>query len=114
MGIQKTVKINAAGLPTFAVMDVTNNKRQSQFEIKLEDGEIAELTYRWLKGSMVLMHTGVPKSGQNRGVGSALAKYALENARTHHLKVIVYCPFVATYLKRHPEYNDVIDETHGK
>jgi predicted GNAT family acetyltransferase len=101
-------------LPTFVLMEIINNKRQSQFELKLPDGEIAVLTYRWLKGSMVLMHTAVPKSGQNKGVGSAIAKYALENARTHNLKIVVYCPFVAAYMKRHPEYNDLIDEEHRK
>ena len=41
-------------------MEVTNNKKEFRFEILLPDGEIAKLEYRWLKGSMVLMHTLVP------------------------------------------------------
>ena len=67
-----------------------------------------DFEYRWLKGSMVLMHTLVPASERRKGIGSLLAKYVLEHARAHHLKVIVYCPFVDLYLKKHPEYNDLV------
>jgi predicted GNAT family acetyltransferase len=93
-------------------MDITNNKRQFRFEIQFPDGEIAELDYRWLKGSMVLMHTIVPTSQRMKGIGAKLVKYVLDYAREHHLKIIVYCPFVAKYVKEHPEYNDLVDEAH--
>ena len=89
---------------------ITNNKRQSRFEAILPDGEIAVLEYRWLKARMVLMHTVVPATGRKKGVGSDLVKYVLEHAREHHLKLIVYCQFVAEYMKRHPEYDDLLGE----
>ncbi len=90
-------------------MDVINNKRYSRFEILMPDGEVATLEYRWLKGSMVLMHTVVPAPGRGKGIGSKLVKYVLDHAREQGLKVIVYCPFVTEYMKRHPEYNDLVD-----
>ena len=89
-------------------MEVVNNKKEFRFEILLPDGEYATLTYRWLKGSMVLMHTFVPPSGRGKGVGGILAKYVLDYARAQGLKVIVYCSFVAKYIKDHPEYNDLV------
>lgn len=95
-------------------MDVVNNKKQFRFEILFPDGEYATLEYRWLKGSMVLMHTVVPPAARGKGVGDVLVKYVLEHARAHHLKVIVYCPFAEKYMQTHPEYNDLLDETHGR
>ena len=95
-------------------MEIINNKKQFRFELPLSSGEFAELDYRWLRGSMVLMHTVVPVSARGKGIGSILVKYVLDYAREQHLKVIVYCPFVTKYLKDHPEYNDLIDVGHKK
>ena len=95
-------------------MEIVNNKKQFRFEIELPDGELARLEYRWLKGRMVLMHTLVPASNRLKGVGSILVKYVLDYARAHNLKVIVYCPFVAKYIKDHPEYNDLVEDGNKK
>jgi len=93
-------------------MDIVNNKKLFRFEILLPDGEYAILEYRWLKGSMVLMHTLVPVAARGKGIASMLIKYVLDYAKAQHFKIIVYCPFVAKYMKAHPEYNDLIDPDH--
>ena len=90
-------------------MEIINNKRNFHFEAPLPDGEVATLEYRWLRGSMVLMHTLVPLSARGKGVGAVLVKYVLDHIREHGLKMIVYCPFVTKYLEKHPEYKDLID-----
>lgn len=88
---------------------IFNNKERQQFQVVI-DGELASLEYRLNEGKIVLMHTEVPESLGGRGIGSALAEYALNYARSNHLPVKVYCPFVAAYLKRHPEYQDIVKE----
>ncbi len=95
-------------------LKVVNNKKNFRFEIHFENGESAILEYRWLKGSMVLMRTLVPENMRGKGIGGALVKYVLEHARKHHLKVIVYCPFVSKYIQDHPEYADLVDSVHKK
>ena len=95
-------------------MEIINNKKLFRFEIAMPDGEIAELDYRWLKGSMVLMHTIVPTSARGQGIGGKLVKYVLDYVRQQGLKIIVYCPFVTKYMEAHPEYNDLVDTTHGR
>ena len=60
------------------------------------------------------MHTEVPGSMEGRGVASALVKYAFEYAKEHTNPVMVYCPFVGTYLKRHPEFRDLVDKEYLK
>ena len=82
---------------------VTNNQQNLQFEIDLGD-EKAWLEYRWYNSDLVLMHTSVPDDFEGKGIASLLAKTALEYAKKEDLKIIVYCLFVRSYLKRHPEY----------
>ena len=92
-------------------IDIIDNKQQQQFEIHA-DGEVASLVYRFYKNDIALMHTDVPEKLGNRGIASALAKHALEWAKSQNKKVMVYCPFVASYLKRHTEYNELIDKNY--
>ncbi len=95
----------------FEELHVENNKKLFRFEIALPSGEYAVLEYRWLKGAMVLMHTLVPKSQQGKGMGAWLVKNVLEYCSAHHLKIIVYCPFVQLYIHKHPEYNNLLPPT---
>ncbi len=88
-------------------MQVQDNAAERQFEVK-EEGHTAYLRYRKEKDFIVLIHTEVPASLEGRGIGSALAKAALDSARQNGLKVIPECEFVQSYLKRHPEYQDLV------
>ena len=88
---------------------ITNNEKQQRFETVV-DGETAFLEYRFYKNDIALMHTLVPKPLEGKGIASALAKYAFNHAKQHNQPVMVYCPFVAAFLKRHPEYNEQVDK----
>ena len=91
-------------------LSITNNDQRQQFQAEI-DGQLASLEYRLHEGRIVLMHTEVPPALGGRGIGSALVEYALNYARTHHLPVKIYCPFVAAYVKRHPEQQDIVVNT---
>jgi predicted GNAT family acetyltransferase len=88
-------------------LKVINNTERQQFQVTADD-EVASLEYRLYEGMIVLMHTEVPEKAGGHGIGSALAEYAFRYARANHLPVKVYCPFVQAYLKRHPEYQDLV------
>jgi uncharacterized protein len=90
---------------------VNNNEKTQRFEIH-EAGELAYLEYRYFKNDIALMHTFVPEVLEGKGIASTLAHYALEWAKEHQKPVIVYCPFVAAYLKKHTEYNSIIDKNY--
>ncbi|HET8984720.1 MAG TPA: GNAT family N-acetyltransferase [Trueperaceae bacterium] len=55
-------------------------------------------------------HTEVPESLSGFGIGSALVKAALDHARAVGVNVIPRCPFVAAYMRRHPEEQDLITD----
>ncbi len=84
------------------------NEKQQRFEVHADD-EIAYLQYRFYKGDIALMHTFVPGKLGGKGIATALAKYALDHAKENNLRVMVYCPFVAGFLKKNPEYNVLVD-----
>lgn len=88
---------------------IHNNPEAQRFELQL-DGQLAELRYRMNGDQIIYHHTQVPEALAGRGIGSRLAKHALEYAREQGLGVVVECPFVRGYLERHPEYKDVVEE----
>ncbi|MFN4177437.1 GNAT family N-acetyltransferase [Phenylobacterium sp.] len=92
-------------------IQVVKNDETRQFEVTL-DGQTAFAEFRMVDHGMILPHTVVPEAFEGKGVGSALAKAALGYARDHDLKVIPLCPFIAGYIKKHPEWNDVVHETY--
>ncbi len=64
--------------------------------------------YRERDGIVTFRHTEVDPSFEGKGLGSALARGALDDTRARGLRVKAQCPFIASYLERHPEYQDII------
>jgi len=88
-------------------VDVTRNEAERRFELARE-GHTAVLTYRERDGQVTLIHTEVPPALRGRGLADELAHAALEYALQHRLTVRPVCPFVQAYLRRHPEYADLV------
>jgi predicted GNAT family acetyltransferase len=87
--------------------DVTHEPAARRFQIRTESGT-AVLKYVHHGADLELLHTEVPDALEGRGYGAALARAALDYARRERLKVIPTCPFVSSYLKRHPEDADLV------
>jgi predicted GNAT family acetyltransferase len=86
---------------------VTDNEAAQQFEAQI-DGQLARLVYERKPGRIVLIHTEVPDTLSGRGIGSVLARAALDDARARQLRVVPRCPFVRAYIERHPEYREFV------
>ncbi|MFL5961718.1 MAG: GNAT family N-acetyltransferase [Gaiellaceae bacterium] len=92
-------------------MTVTDRPNELRYEIEV-DGEVAGfLMYRREDGVLELVHTDVDPKWEGKGVGAALVQGALDDVRARELKVRPYCPFVAAYIRRHPEYDDLVVAT---
>ena len=78
------------------------------FEIVVGDA-VAHLDYSRSGDRIAINHTEVPEAFEGQGVGSRLARAALDHARAEGLRVVVFCPFVRAWLERHPEYADLVD-----
>jgi uncharacterized protein len=73
------------------------------------DGHECEAAYRLIDGVMWLIHTEVHPALQGRGIAAALVQAALAHARAQGLKVRPACSYVRTYMRRHPETQDLLD-----
>lgn len=58
-------------------------------------------------GVVTFIHTEVPRALSGKGVGSRLARHVLEAARADGMQVVPSCPFIAAWMKKHPEYDDI-------
>ncbi|MBX3513693.1 MAG: N-acetyltransferase [Xanthobacteraceae bacterium] len=87
--------------------EVRDNPERHQFEMHV-DGHTALAAYRLTPGTITFTHTEVPKELGGRGIGSQLAKGALDQVRTRGLKVVPLCPFIKAYIEKHAEYQDLL------
>ena len=86
--------------------EVRDNVAEGRFEMSTGAG-LAFSEYRLRDGVLHIMHTEVPPELEGQGIGSRLARGVLEAARARGLKVVARCPFVAAYMKRHKEFDDL-------
>lgn len=87
--------------------DIRHNEQESRFETTV-DGQVAFAEYD-MEGDdrIVFTHTIVPEALSGRGIANQLVKHALDHAREKKLTVVPQCTFVAAYLQRHPEYQEL-------
>ena len=88
---------------------VMHDQSFHRFRVETESGT-ALLTYRLEGNTIYFVHTDVPVALEGQGIGGQLAKAGLEYARENGLRIVARCPFVAGYLKRHPEYADLVKD----
>ena len=88
-------------------LDIIHDQAAKRFETSVE-GHTGYISYQDRDNTLVYDHTIVPQQLGGRGVGSALVKHALDYAREHDKKVVPQCSFVASYISKHPEYQDLI------
>jgi hypothetical protein len=87
---------------------IRDNTAARRFELDV-DGELAIANYRIDGDTILFTHTEVPPHLQGRGIASRLVRGALEAARARGLKVVPLCSFVADYIRRHKEVQDLVD-----
>ena len=87
--------------------DIRNNAKLNRFELDV-DGHTAVSYYKLAPGVITFTHTEVPQELSGRGIGSQLARGALEATRAQGLKVVATCPFVSAYIAKHPEFENLL------
>lgn len=88
-------------------LEVRHNTGEDRFEVQAEN-QIAVLNYTERGNTITFTHTGVPSALEGRGIGSKLVHAGLEYAREKGYRVVPLCWFVAGYIDRHPEYQNLL------
>ncbi len=81
-----------------------------RFELRSGDAVLGFIDYRLADGVITLVHTEVDPAHTGQGHAATLARGALDDARSRGLAVVPSCPFVASYIGKHPEYADLVDQ----
>jgi len=87
---------------------VQDNPGESRYELLLDEQVVGEILYRSAPDHVVLLHTEVLPSFEGKGLGARLVAGALDDIRARGLRVVPFCPFVRAYIRRHPEYADLV------
>lgn len=87
---------------------VRDDPQELRYEAIREGRLVGVIRYRIEPGVVVLVHTEVDEAVEGTGVGSQLVRGALADLRARGLRVVPLCPFVAAYLRRHPEDADLV------
>jgi predicted GNAT family acetyltransferase len=89
-------------------VEVVDNPASSRYEAHVGDRLAGFVTYLKRPGVVVLVHTEVYDDFEGHGIGSRLASSVLETLRAAGLKVVPVCPFISSYIQRHPQYADLV------
>lgn len=92
-------------------IDVTDVPERERFEAHDSEADQALagfMTYQLTGKVIAITHTQVSQEYEGKGVGGALARAAMDNARARELTVVPICPFLAGWLDKHPEYDDMV------
>ena len=88
---------------------VRDNEAAHRYELLVGEARVGELIYRARDGVVTLIHTEISPKFEGHGLGEQLVAYALDDVRTRGLRIVPVCPFVAAYLRRHTEYEDLVE-----
>jgi uncharacterized protein len=89
---------------------VTVTKEADRFTIAVDGTDVGLTEYTDEDGSRVFPHTEVDEAYGGRGLATLVIAEAMAQTKAEGLRIVPLCPTVASYLKKHPEYADIVDE----
>lgn len=93
------------GMPDIAV---SRSDSKHRYEAHLHGRRVGFSQFRMAPGQVTFTHTEVDDEYEGQGIGSTLARRALDDVRARGEKVVAECPFIKEYIERHPSYADLL------
>lgn len=87
---------------------VVDNLDQQRYEIHVDGALAGFAVYHRQSGVVRFSHTEVDPAYEGQGLGSVLARSALDETRRNGEQIVPLCPFIAGYIRRHPQYVDLV------
>lgn len=92
--------------------EVLDNTEAQRYEIRTGPELIGFALYHRNQERITFTHVEIDPAFEGRGLGGRLVRAALDDAKTRELTVVPLCPFVAGWIRRHPDYMDMVDQHH--
>jgi predicted GNAT family acetyltransferase len=91
-------------------IDVRNDEKLNRYELLVDGVHAGVSEYRIRDGVLTFVHTEIEPALEGKGLGSELAKGALNLVRADtDYRVASTCPFMSAYLEGHPEHQDLLE-----
>jgi redox-sensitive bicupin YhaK (pirin superfamily)/predicted GNAT family acetyltransferase len=79
------------------------------YEIALDGARVGLTAYRDRGDQRIFYHTEVDKEVTRKGLAAQLVEQALTDTRAAGKRIVPVCPYVARFVKKHPEFDDIVD-----
>ncbi len=89
-------------------VEVVDNADQRRFEVHVDGAMVGKADYVVSGEQVIFMHAEVDPEWQGQGIAQELARQSLDAVRAAGHRVVPQCPFYIVYLRRHPEYADLV------
>jgi predicted GNAT family acetyltransferase len=90
-------------------ISISHQAGRQRYELAL-GGELAAFADYRARGDRVeFVHTEVLPQYQGQGLAQQLARFALDDVRGQGRQAVATCSFIAGYVQRHPEYQDLLE-----
>ena len=88
-------------------LEIVDRPDALRYEASLDGEVVGFVEYRLAGTRRLLLHTEVDPAFEGRGIAGDMARHVLDEARARGARVTAKCPFIRSWLARHPEYADV-------
>jgi predicted GNAT family acetyltransferase len=96
------------GIPTIEAPRITDHPEERRYEAWVGERLAGKAEYRIVGDRIIFFHTEIHPDFEGQGLGSRLARAALDDVRARGLRVTPKCPFFAAWIARHADYQDLV------
>lgn len=89
-------------------LSVADSPERSRYELYVGSALAGFTDYHAQPGLVTLLHTEIEPSFEGQGLGSRFVAGVLDDIRGRGALVLPICPFVRSFIQRHPEYADLV------
>jgi predicted GNAT family acetyltransferase len=101
---------DSAPSPGIEIVDVA---KESRFDLLVDDVRVGFMDYALRGDTFTALHTEVDPAYGGHGYGETLVQHVLAMVRDSGMALRPVCPFVKAFLKKHPEYDDLVASRKG-
>ena len=89
-------------------IEFVDDAHATRFELRSDEELLGFLAYRLSGDDLTMIHTEIDPAHGGQGHAATLVRAALDDARERGLRVVPTCAYVASYIRKHPEYADLV------
>jgi len=94
---------------TDPVIEIRDDPEEGAYVVDVDGERAGKAVYHMRGGRHLFVHAEIDHRYAGAGLGQKLVRYALEDVRAKHGTMVPICPFFASFLEEHPEYQDIVD-----